>query len=238
MHTPPFRSLWFDCDSTLSSIEGVDELRGRLSLALQDEILALTEQAMEGALPLADVYEKRLHVIAPSRDQLVGLGGLYVERALPHVRLLVEALHALGKTVGIVSGGLLPAVEVLAAHLGVPRRHVHAVALRFDGAGRYLDFDRSSPLWRNGGKPEVLRGLDPALRPLVFVGDGATDLETKGVAELFVGFGGIARRPAVAAGADSWLPGPDLCGLLPLALTADERQRLRGEPRFRELFHP
>lgn len=37
------------------------------------------------------------------------------------------------------------------------------------------------------------------------VGDGITDLEAveeTGGADLFVGFGGVARRPAVEAGAD------------------------------------
>jgi phosphoserine phosphatase len=34
------------------------------------------------------------------------------------------------------------------------------------------------------------------------VGDGATDMQAKPPADAFIGYGGIAVRPAVAAGAD------------------------------------
>ena len=40
--------------------------------------------------------------------------------------------------------------------------------------------------------------------PLVMVGDGATDAEARrpGGADIFIGYGGAVRRPAVAAAAD------------------------------------
>jgi len=40
--------------------------------------------------------------------------------------------------------------------------------------------------------------------PLVMVGDGATDAEARqpGGADVFIGYGGAVRRPAVAAAAD------------------------------------
>ena len=40
--------------------------------------------------------------------------------------------------------------------------------------------------------------------PLVMVGDGATDAEARrpGAADVFIGYGGAVRRPAVAAAAD------------------------------------
>lgn len=231
-----FRSIYFDCDSTLTSIEGVDEICSRLSIADSVSVRELTERAMNGELPLAEVYQTRLALIAPTATQLAEVGALYVERVLPHTRTLIAALHDLDKIVGIVSGGLLPAVAILARHLGVPPVNVHAVPLQFDAAGAYRDFDRSSPLWRNGGKPELFRQLAAEQAPIAFVGDGATDLETKGVVDLFVGFGGVVRRPRVEAGADAWLAGPDLRGLIDIVLTDDERARLRRQARFAVLF--
>jgi len=47
----------FDCDSTLSLIEGIDEL-GRLA-GQESEIAALTKRTMDGDLPLESVYERR-----------------------------------------------------------------------------------------------------------------------------------------------------------------------------------
>jgi phosphoserine phosphatase len=232
---PPFRSIWFDCDSTLSRIEGVDELAREVAPALRAEIQALTERAMNGELPLADVYEARLERIAPTRDLLARIGARYVEQALPDAALAIAALRSLGKTVGIVSGGLLPPVLQLAGALGVPATHVLAVPVRFDPAGAYAGIDRACPLWRNGGKPELLHARPPAERPLAFVGDGITDLEAAPVADRFVGFGGIVRRAAVEARAAYYVTAPRLAAVLPLLLTGAERARLAADPAFAAL---
>lgn len=225
--TTAFAAVYFDCDSTLSAIEGVDELLQFAAPELRDEILALTEQAMNGLLPLAAVYETRLRVLAPRREQLDRIGELYVARLVPHAAELVRALRVLGKEVGIVSGGLLVPVQHVAHHLGIAAANVHAVPLRFAADGSYVDFDRSSPLWRNRGKIEVVQRLPASHRPLAFVGDGVTDLETQPHVERFVGFGGVVRRPAVERGAAHFVTAPTLAAVLPLVSTAGERARLR-----------
>ena len=63
--TSPFRTFMFDCDSTLSRVEGIDEIaRGRKDVA------DLTKAAMDGAVPLDQVYGKRLELVRPSRAEL------------------------------------------------------------------------------------------------------------------------------------------------------------------------
>ncbi len=93
----------------------------------------------------------------------------------------------------------------------------------------------TSPLWRNGGKVDVLRARPATERPLCFVGDGVTDLEAKDVVERFIGFGGVARRPAVERAAAFYTAEPRLAAVLPFVLTDDERVELRRTPRFRAL---
>jgi phosphoserine phosphatase len=234
----PLAAVYFDCDSTLTAIEGVDELVQWAPAALRSEIASLTEQAMAGTLPLATVYEQRLHQLAPRREQLDRVGELYVARLLPDAGAVVRALQALGKQVGIVSGGLLVPVQHVARHLGIDAANVHAVPLRFDAAGAYVDFDRSSPLWRNGGKAEVVRTLPRSHHPLAFVGDGITDAETRGHVALFVGFGGVVARPRVRALADVWVAGPGLAAVLPHVTTVAEQRELARDPRFAALFSP
>ena len=229
---PPFAAVCFDCDSTLSAIEGVDELLAGSPPELRRDVAALTTAAMEGTRPLAEVYETRLRLLAPRRAQLDDVGRLYVEHLVPHAKELVEALQHLGKRVGVISGGLLDPVRHLAAHLGIPAANVHAVPLRFDRDGRYVDFDHGSPLWRNGGKIDVLRALPNGWRPVAFVGDGVTDLETRGTADLFVGFGGVADRAAVRAAADAFVATPSLAPVLRHVTTPAERERLPREARF------
>jgi len=233
---PPFATVLFDCDSTLSAIEGVDELLAFAPPALRADIAALTTKAMEGTLPLADVYETRLRLLAPRRDQLDRIGELYVARLVPDAQDLVAALAFLGKHVGIVSGGLAIPVLAVANHLAIPATNVHAVPVLFDERGDYVDFDRRSPLWRNRGKIEVVQALPPERRPVAFVGDGVTDLETQGTVDLFVGFGGVAVRAAVRERAQVFVATPSLAPVLQHVTTAEERQRLAQHARFAPLL--
>lgn len=218
----PFRSVFFDCDSTLSSLEGIDEL-ARLRPGLFAEVVALTDAAMDGRRSLETVYGERLRLIAPTRAEVEALGARYVETLVPGAREVITALHRLGKTVGVVSGGLRPAVLHVARALGVRDEHVHAVDLHFDAAGNYQTFDEASPLARAGGKRELMATLPSDQRPCAFVGDGSTDLETRGTVDLFVGFGGVVRRAQVQAGADAYVSEPGLHRILDLVLTASEQ---------------
>ncbi len=232
----PFASVWFDCDSTLTAIEGVDELVRWSEPQARAEVAQLTELAMAGALPLADVYERRLRRLAPRREHVDRIGELYVERLVPDAAATVAALRFLGKRVGVLSGGLLPPVRRVAAALGIAAADVQAVAVDFAPDGAYAGFDRHSPLARNQGKVEILRALPASARPLAFVGDGITDAETRGTADRFVGFGGVVVREPVRARADAYVTDRSLAGVLPHLLTADEQTRLRAEPRFAALL--
>lgn len=220
-----FRSVVFDCDSTLSRIEGIDELAGpRL-----EEIRAMTDAAMQGAIPLEEVYGRRLSLIEPTRAAVEALGRRYVETLVDDARETVAALLWLGKDVRIISGGLRPPVEALATELGLPPSKVAAVGIDFDAEGRYRDYDRASLPARSGGKPEVIRAWDLP-RPSLLVGDGATDLEARPAVDAFAAFMGVAFRPAVAAEADVVLRSPSLAAILVLSADAGERERLRSSP--------
>jgi len=243
---PPYGTVAFDCDSTLSAIEGIDELallvcagRGDAAAELAREIAALTERAMAGEIPLEEVYRGRLERLSPDRAALEAVGALYVERRLPHAEHLVAALAALGKRVCIVSGGLLQPVLRLAQRLGIDERDVFAVEAFLDREGRYAGYDDESPCARAGGKLEVLRALSSADRGggVALVGDGATDLEAAPAARRFVAFGGVARRPTVFDAAEITCESPDLAALLPLLAAPDEIERLAALGGHEALLH-
>jgi phosphoserine phosphatase len=224
---PPYRALVFDCDSTLSAIEGIDEL----AREHKREIAELTDRAMRGELALEDVYAKRLAVVRPTRAAVDAVGDLYVARAVPHARELIAAARALKKRVCIVSGGLQPAVLRLARALSIDAADVFAVAIRFDERGNYAGFDTASPLARGGGKIEVLRAIAAAAGGGVcFVGDGSTDLEAAGEAARFIAFGGVVRRENVFARSRITCDSADLSALVPLVFSPAEVELLRARP--------
>jgi phosphoserine phosphatase len=189
--------ICFDCDSTLSSIEGIDELarlRGPEALAFVE---ALTEDAMNGRIPIEDIFARRLDLIRPGAREAAIVGRRYIEAVEPTARGTIATMAAMGWTPVIVSGGFRQTIHPLAEFLGVSR--VEAVDLYFTGDGTYRDYDRSYPSTRTGGKREIIASLRSELRPekVVMVGDGMSDLETRPSVDLFVGFGGFVTRERV-----------------------------------------
>jgi phosphoserine phosphatase len=212
-----FNTVVLDCDSTLSAVEGIDELAGNA----RQEIARLTDAAMRGEVPLEAVYGRRLEIVRPTRAHVDALGRTYVDELLPDAREVVAALRAEGVGVRVISGGLLPAVRVLARELGLTDDDVAAVDVRFDASGNYAGFDEWSALARSGGKREVLREWRAVVsRPVMLVGDGATDLEARDVVDRFVAFAGVIEREAVVAAADAVIRARTLAPVLPMALGA------------------
>lgn len=194
-----FDVICFDCDSTLSKIEGIDELARRVGLG--EKMSKLTEAAMNGELPLEAVYERRLTMIRPDQKSIDWVADLYISEIVDGVKDVFSALLTQGKTVHIISGGLRQAILPLAAYLGLPENHVHAVDIYFDDAGNYLGFDQTSPLARTGGKSVVVGELKNEAS-LVMIGDGKTDLEAKQAGAYVIGFGGVVDRAIVRESAD------------------------------------
>ncbi|MCC7447692.1 MAG: HAD-IB family phosphatase [Anaerolineae bacterium] len=238
-----FDLIFFDCDSTLSTIEGVDEL-ARLK-GKEWRVSVLTQKAMDGDLDLADVYGKRLKAIRPTRGQLAAIEQLYWDTLVADAREVIAALLYLNKQVFIISGGLATPVRGLGARLGVPASHIRAVELEFNElsgqwwkyydyaattSASYLDYEES-PLTISAGKPDIVRELagDWWGRKL-FVGDGMSDLRTKDTVDLFVGFGGVARREKVEAGSDVYVASASLAPILPMAVGEAGLAALRGTP--------
>ncbi len=215
--TSPTRLICFDCDSTLSAIEGVDELARLRGPGCFTAVEAMTTQAMEGKIPLDDVFARRLELIRPTKAEAAAVGRLYLERIEPTARETVRSLKVAGWTPAIVSAGYTQAIEPLAVFLGIAR--IEAVALKFNRLGGYLGFDEGHPAARRGGKPDIIRRLKSELAPgrAIMVGDGVSDLETREVVDLFVGFGRYAERPKVKAGSHAFIH--SLSELLPLLET-------------------
>ena len=191
------KTIYLDCDSTLCAIEGVDELAAIRGKDIEKKVIELTNQAMDGTVPIDEVFARRLDLIQPSLSMCKDIGQMYIERLSDGVEEALEVLRKSGWTPVIISGGFTQVIQPVADQLGI--KDVHAVTLKFDEDGNYSDFDREAPTARNGGKPDIIKSLHSSDAPhlKVMVGDGVSDWETSPVVDLFVGYGGVVSRPLV-----------------------------------------
>lgn len=212
-----YRFVFFDVDSTLVTIEGIDVLAGG-----NPEIVRLTEAAMNGEIPLDEVYARRLEIIRPSLAAVTALGEQYISSLVPGAERTIATLRGAGVDVHLVTAGIAQAIAPLAEHLGIASRARHAVSLQFDEDGGYADYDRRSLLARQGGKELVVRAiLARSKGRSAFIGDGVSDLETRPAVTTFIGFGGVHTRSRVKENAEVYVTEPDLTAVLPYLLDHD-----------------
>lgn len=233
--------LFFDCDSTLSTIEGIDELaklkgkEGRVGL--------LTDKAMNGDLDLSEVYGKRLKAIRPTRGQLKAIEKRYIDTEVEDAKEVIAALHFLGKKVYIISGGLVDAVRGFGRRLGVSPENIRAVELEYNELSgewwrynepqaqhekTYLEYVEG-PLTISSGKPAIIDELTGDQHGRRFmIGDGSSDLATRDMVDLFVGYGGVVARDKVKNESDIFIASLSLAPVLPIASGASGYAKIKG----------
>ena len=236
-----FELIFFDCDSTLSSIEGIDELarqKGKF-----DEVKTLTDAAMDGEVHLQSVYDRRLELLSPTRAEIRGLERHYRQTLVPDAINVLQALKQVSKEIFIVSGGLLAAVRPFGQWLGIPSQNIRAVDVTYNVlSGQWWDYQQD----RWGARPDV-EYLDPEESPLIesqgkaaviadlrqgrsgramLIGDGVSDLAARPAVDIVVGFGGVVARQRVAAEVDIFIMANSLAPVLPLALSQQEQATL------------
>ncbi|MEQ1486130.1 HAD-IB family phosphatase [Methyloglobulus sp.] len=206
--------ICFDCDSTLSKIEGIDELAKWVGVG--EEMARLTDAAMNGELPLEQVYGKRLETIRPDKSVIDWVADLYISEIVDGAKEIFDNLLTQDREIHIISGGLRQAILPLADFLGVPKSRVHAVDIHFNADGSYAGFDENSPLARSGGKHEICKRLLNGKSSLVLIGDGKTDMEAKQPGVTVIGFGGVCDRAVTREFADYFVNDKNINFLYPL----------------------
>ncbi|MFQ3660559.1 MAG: HAD-IB family phosphatase [Anaerolineae bacterium] len=233
--------IFFDCDSTLSTIEGIDELARLKGKELR--VSVLTDKAMNGELDLSEVYGKRLKAIRPTLAQLKAVEDLYARTIVPDAQEVIHALQFLGKEVFIISGGLVDAVRGFGRRLGVAPDHIRAVELEYNELSgewwryhepqaqqqkTYLEYVEG-PLTESSGKTQIIDDLSRGRSGRrMMIGDGSSDLATKPHVDLFVGFGGVVARERVRRESEIFVESASLAPILPLAAGRVGYDRVRG----------
>ena len=204
----PSPAFIFDFDSTLVSVESLDELL-ELSVRRQEkesavrrimsEIHAITDEGMEGGIDLRTSISRRLALARPTRDDLLALGNRMPETVTKGMDAVIRMIHDAGGSVFIVSGAIRDLIEPAAHMLGIPDDHVFGNTSVFND-GDFLTDIEAGPLSTSHGKTEVIRSLVASgviSGPVTMIGDGASDLHPflSGIADHFIGVGiHVVRR--------------------------------------------
>jgi len=223
----PLDAIIFDCDGTLSSIEGIDELAKRNSKG--PEVEAITAEAMGKIGINPNIYKKRLDLVKPTHEQVIALGMEYFVHRVPHIEKLIALFKKMNKAIYIISAGLLPAITIFGKLLDIPPANIFAVNIDFDDQAHYLDFDHHSPLTTRDGKRLILTQLKSRHQHLAFVGDGLNDYAAHDLVSRFIGYGGTYYRENIAELCQFYIKIHSLDPLLPLCLTEEEHQNLEPQ---------
>ena len=212
-----FDHVFIDVDSCLVGIEGIDEL-ARMNNCI-DEVEESTKAAMNGDVPFDTVFENRLAIIKPHAADLLRVGEMYLENITPNACDIIRRLKLGAATVWLISGGYDEAIYPLADFVGVERKNVLANHLVFNTNDEYQGFDRTNPLCRKMGKRECITKLKEeglVIGKVAIIGDGVSEMETKGVVDMCIGFGGHVTRDKVKNRADVFITEPTFTALLPI----------------------
>lgn len=192
-----FGLICFDMDSTLITIECIDELAD--FAGQKTEVSAVTEAAMRGEIDYRESLRRRLALLE-GLDARV-LARVFGERLLlsPGARELLEAAQNAGLRTAILSGGFTYFTERLRIELGFD----FATSNELEIKGGKLTGRVVGDIVDAAAKAHHLCRLQDELglrrEQVIAVGDGANDLLMMAVAGLSVAF---RAKPATSAKAD------------------------------------
>lgn len=205
-----------DFDSTFTKVEAFDVLA---DISLSDhpeqeerkkQIIQITNQGMDGSISFRESLERRLNLLAPSRQHLPLLITKLKGSVSESFKRNKEFFHEYSDNIYIISNGFREFIEPIVTEFGIKAENILANEFRFDKDGRVTGFDTENPLSANGGKVEQLKKLNlPG--DIYVIGDGYTDYEIKhaGLANKFFAFTENVERENVKSKADHITPSLD-----------------------------
>jgi D-3-phosphoglycerate dehydrogenase / 2-oxoglutarate reductase len=202
----------FDFDSTIVSVESLDELAaialcrrpgGQKALTRLKEI---TRKGMEGKISFDESLRQRLKLFKSNRDDLCSLIGLLDNSISKSFLKNASWIKENQDRIYVVSGGFKDYMMPVIKRLNIKEGNVYANEFTYDEKGFVTGFNPDNPLSRAGGKSLQIEKLDLP-KPRIIIGDAATDFEVRksGHAEKFCAYIEFADRQ-FQGGADMSMP--------------------------------
>ncbi|HTE15445.1 MAG TPA: phosphoserine phosphatase SerB [Burkholderiales bacterium] len=170
-----FKLMVMDMDSTLITIETIDELADLVNL--KPQVAAITEQAMRGEIEYDQSLQRRVALLKDLDEG--ALRRVYDERLKlsPGAEILLAAARKHGIKTLLVSGGFTHVTELLKPRLGLDYTYANTLGVKNkklsgDVLGRIVNADAK--------RDELLRVRDSLgiqREQIIGMGDGANDLK-------------------------------------------------------------
>jgi phosphoserine phosphatase len=205
------RLVAMDMDSTLVTIESIDEMGDMLGI--KDRVAAITAQAMRGEIDYPESLRRRVALLAGLEEQ--ALEHICEERMMlsPGAEALMLRCRNRGIRTLLVSGGFNFFTAWLQRRLGIDDTLSNVLEIR-DGrlTGRVLGGIVDGHAKAQKLREEIaLLGIDPA--QAVAIGDGANDIPMMAIAGVSVAY---RAKPVVREHATHALDHAQLDGVLNL----------------------
>jgi phosphoserine phosphatase len=210
-HLSDFGLLVMDMDSTLISIECIDEIADMQGI--KPQVAMITEAAMHGEIDFAESLRRRVALLAGLEES--ALQRVYDERLQlnPGAETLLAALRQHGIKTLLVSGGFVFFTKRLREQLGLDFAHANELEI-VDGkltgevSGKIVDAQGKAD-WLNRIRVEL------ELKPeqVIALGDGANDLKMMAQAGVSIAY---HAKPVVRAEASYALNFVGLDGVINL----------------------
>ncbi len=210
-HLGDFGLLVMDMDSTLISIECIDEIADMQGL--KPQVSEITESAMRGEIDFAESLRRRVALLEGLDES--ALQRVYDERLQlnPGAEKMLAALKQHGIKTLLVSGGFVYFTDRLKARLGLDYAHANSLEI-VDGKltgkvlGKIVDAQGKAD-WLNHVREEL--GLQR--EQVIAMGDGANDLKMMAQAGVSIAY---HAKPVVRTQASHALNFVGLDGLVTL----------------------
>jgi phosphoserine phosphatase len=208
-----FRLLVMDMDSTLITIETIDELADLVGR--KAEVAAVTAQAMRGEIEYDESLRRRVAVLRGLPES--ALEHLYTERVKlsPGAERMIAGVKKAGLKFLLVSGGFTHVTEKLKTRLGLDFVRANTLGVKdgkFTGEleGRIVNADAKREALLSA-RDEIGATRDQ----IIAIGDGANDLKFMGEAGVSIAY---RAKPVVRGKATYCFDYVGLDGLLSLNL--------------------
>ena len=175
-----------DMDSTLISIETIDEVASEVGLS--EEVSLITEEAMQGHLDFSESFKKRLSILKGTASE--SFHEVYKNKMMlnPGASELVNFFKSINIKTALVSGGINYFAEKVKERLDIDSFRANDVEI-INGAltgkliGRVIDAKAKAEYIE-----ELCKHYDLQSKQVIAIGDGANDLEMMKLAGLSVAY--------------------------------------------------